>query len=146
VIQQSAGQSLQVFQDGAMPLYINQKWDHHRAGAALMLRVYGLLAAMGLLATTSAAHAAGSEGITLAVTSPDEATPFTASCTVTGPEGERSETFDRTTPMHLVFEDAKGLRCRLESAGALEVTAKGPGGNVSRTRTSGGTVTLSLGL
>jgi hypothetical protein len=49
VIQQSAGQSLQVFQDGAMPLYINQKWDHHRAGAALMLRVYGLLAAMGLL-------------------------------------------------------------------------------------------------
>jgi hypothetical protein len=112
----------------------------------MMPRIYGLFAAMGLLATTSTAHGAGSDGIRLAVTSPDEATPFTASCTVTGPEGERSETYERTTPTDLVFDDAKGLHCRLESAGALEVTAKGPGGNVSRTRTSGGTVTLSLGL
>jgi hypothetical protein len=106
----------------------------------------GMIAAMGLLATAPVAKGAPGSGITLAVTSPDGAMPFRATCTISGPGGERSETYERSTPMDLAFEGADGLRCRLESAGAIEVTAEGPGGNVSRTRTSGGTVTLSLGL
>jgi hypothetical protein len=105
------------------------------------------LAAMTLLA--AAAHAAGTHaadgGITLAITSPDAATPFAATCTVTGPEGERTETYEQTTPLDVRFEAAKELRCRIESEGTLEVVATGPGGNVSRSRTSGGTVTLALG-
>lgn len=109
-----------------------------------MSRLPGLATAMSLLAATSAPHAAEGDGISLAITSPDEATSFTAECTITGAEGERSESFDRTTPMDVTFEGARGLRCRIESTGPLEVTASG-GGNVSRTRTSGGTVTLNLG-
>ena len=63
----------------------------------------------------------------------------------TDASGERSESYDQTTPVDLVFEAASRLSCRIESDGALEVVAQGPGGNVSRSRTSGGTVTLSLG-
>jgi hypothetical protein len=88
-------------------------------------------AAMALLAGAAQAadvHAADG-GITLAITSPGAATRFAATSTVTGPDGERTKTY----------------RCRIESEGALEVVAEGPGGNVSRSRTSGGTVTLALG-
>lgn len=112
-------------------------------------RVIRMVALMGLSASISIASIAqGAEdsGITLAVTSPEGATPFRATCTISGPKGERSETYERTTPMDLTFEGAQGLRCQLESDGAIEVTARGPGGNVSRTRTRGGTITLSLGL
>jgi hypothetical protein len=113
-------------------------------------RVIRMTAVMGLSASMSIgsiAQGAEGSGITLAVTSPEGgATPFRATCTISGPDGERSEAYERTTPMDLTFEGAKGLRCRLESAGAIEVTARGPGGNVSHTRTSGGTITLSLGL
>jgi hypothetical protein len=108
-----------------------------------MKRPLAPLAVMTLLAA-AATHAADG-GITLAITSPGEATRFAATCTVTGPDGERTETYEQTTPLDLRFEAAKGLRCRIESAGALEVVATGPGGNVSRSRTSGGTVTLALG-
>jgi hypothetical protein len=100
------------------------------------------LVAMGVLAA-SPAH--GQSGITLAITSPDGETAFTGACTIAGPEGERTESYDQPTPLELAFEGAHGLRCRLESAGTLEVTAQGPGGTVSRTRTSGGTVTINLG-
>lgn len=109
-------------------------------------RAIGMIAVMGLLVAAPVAEGAPGSGITLAVTSPEGAMPFRATCTISGPGGERSETYERRTPMDLAFKDADGLRCRLESAGAIEVTAEGPGGNVSRTRTSGGTVTLSLGL
>jgi hypothetical protein len=112
-------------------------------------RVIRMVALMGLSASMSIASSAqGAEGsgITLAVTSPEGPTPFRATCTISGPDGEHSEAYERTTPMDVAFEGAQGLRCRLESAGAIEVIARGPGGNVSRTRTSGGTITLSLGL
>jgi hypothetical protein len=99
-------------------------------------------AAMALLA--GAAQAADG-GITLAITSPGKATRFAAACTVTGPDGERTEIYQQTTPLDLRFEAARKLRCRIESEGTLEVVAEGPGGNVSRSRTSGGTVTLALG-
>jgi hypothetical protein len=102
---------------------------------------------MSLSASMSMAQGAEGSGIKLAVTSPEGgATPFVATCTISGPDGERSETYERSTPIDLAFEGADGLRCRVESAGAIEVTAEGPGGNVSRSRTSGGTVILSLGL
>jgi hypothetical protein len=107
----------------------------------MMLRPVVLLA-MSLLAT--AAHAADG-GITLAITSPDEATPFAATCTIVEPAGERTETYERTTPLELRFANARGLRCRIESEGPLDIVAEGPGANVARTRTSGGIVTLALG-
>ncbi|HEX5078992.1 MAG TPA: hypothetical protein VFV80_07540 [Geminicoccaceae bacterium] len=102
------------------------------------------LAPLAAMTFVAGAHAAD-KGITLAITSPGEATRFTATYTVTGPDGERTATYEQTTPLDLSFEAAKGLRCRVESEGALEVVAKGPDGNVSRSRTSGGTVTLALG-
>lgn len=104
-----------------------------------------LAAPLAVMTLLAAAAQAADGGITLAITSPGEATRFAATCTVTGPDGERTETYEQTTPLDLRFEAAQGLRCRIESEGALEVVAEGPGGNVSRSRTSGGTVTLALG-
>lgn len=108
-----------------------------------MSRLSGPIAAVAFLAASAAA--ADGDGISLAVTSPEEATPFTAECTIAGAEGERRQTWESTTPLEVTFEGARGLRCRLESSGTLDVEARGPGGNVSRTRTTGGTVTLNLG-
>lgn len=102
------------------------------------------LAVLALLAL-AAGEAEGSAGIMLKITSPEDALAFAASCTVTGPEGERTERFERTTPLELAFETAHGLSCRIESAGSLDVTARGPGGNLSRARTTGGTIALTVG-
>ena len=88
--------------------------------------------------------AQGGPGIRLSVTSPQDRTPFVATCTVNGPEGERTEIYRRVTPLEVAFDGARELRCRIESAGPLDVLALGPGGSVSRTRTSGGTVTIAL--
>ena len=96
-------------------------------------------------ASLAAGEAEGSVGITLEITSPEDALAFAATCTVTGPEGERTESFERTTPLELAFEAAQGLSCRIASAGTLDVTARGPGGNSSRARTTGGTIALSVG-
>jgi len=109
-----------------------------------MPRPLPLLAAMAML-TAAPTGAEGGPGITPAVDSPEDRTPFIATCTVVEPDGERTGTWQRVTPMELTFAAGLELRCRIESVGTLEVVATGPGGNVSRTRTTGGTVTIALG-
>jgi hypothetical protein len=109
-----------------------------------MHRLFAPLAAMVMLAAAPAC-AEGGSGITLAVGSPDDRTPFIATCSIAEHGGERTETYQRVTPMELTFDKARGLRCRIESTGTIEVVATGPGGNVSRTYTTGGTVTIALG-
>lgn len=103
-----------------------------------------LLAAMALLAAAPTC-AEGGPGISLSIASRQDRTPFAATCTIAEPDGERTETWQRVTPVELTFEAARGLRCRIESAGTLEVVATGPGGNVSRTYITGGTNTIALG-
>jgi hypothetical protein len=103
-----------------------------------------LLAAMAMLAAAPTC-AQGGSGISLSITSPEDSTPFTATCTIVEPDGERTETWQRVTPVELTFEAARGLGCRIESAGTLEIVATGPGVNVSRTYTTGGTITIDLG-
>lgn len=100
------------------------------------------LAALAMLA---AAPTSAQGGVVLSIDSPDGATAFTGTCIISGPDGERTETYDQATPLKVAFEDARGVRCRIESAGTLEVVTTGPGGNVSRTFTSGGTVTIAIG-
>ena len=107
----------------------------------MIARPFMWIAAMVLFA----APPARADGISLSVTSPDGATAFTAECTITGPGGERTESYDQTTPLEAAFEAAKGLRCRVDSDGTIEVVVRGAGGNVSRSRTSGGTVTIAVG-
>ena len=107
-------------------------------------RLLVLLAAIAML-VPAPIWAEGGPGITLSIDSPDDRTPFTATCTIALTDGQRTETWQRVTPVELTFEAASGLRCRIESTGTLEVVAEGPGGNVSRTYTSGGTVTIALG-
>jgi hypothetical protein len=109
-----------------------------------MMSRTALLAAIAMLAAAPTC-AQGGRGITLSIDSPDDRTPFTATCTIAEPDGERTETYQRATPVELTFEAARGLRCRIESAGTLEVVATGPGGNVSHTYTTGGTITIALG-
>jgi hypothetical protein len=104
-----------------------------------------LLAPVAALMLLAPAAALAQSGITLSIASPDRATAFRGTCTIAEGTGERTETYDQTTPLEVVFEGARGLRCRLESAGTIEVTATAPGGSVSRARTSGGTVSLDLG-
>ena len=115
-----------------------------RSRDAVISRLVALLATTAMLASVPAS-AEGGSGITLSIDSPDDATPFTAACTIVEPNGEHTEIYQRVTPMELVFEAGLGLRCRIESSGTLDVVAKGPGGNVSRTYTTGGTVTIALG-
>ena len=103
-----------------------------------------LLAAIAML-TAAPTCAKGNSGITLSIDSPEDRTPFTATCSIAERDGERAETYQRVTPVELTFEMARGLRCRIESVGTIEVVATGPGGNVSRTYTTGGTVTIALG-
>jgi uncharacterized lipoprotein YajG len=110
----------------------------------MMPRLLILLAAIAML-TASPSCAQGNSGITLSIDSPDDRTPFTATCSIAEADDERTETWERVTPVELTFEGARGLRCRIESVGTLEIVAEGPGGNVSRTYTSGGTVTIALG-
>ena len=104
-------------------------------------RLLAPLAVVTLLAANSV-HPQGA--ITLSVASPDGETAVSGTCTIVGRAGERTETYDQKAPFQVVFEGARGLRCRLASEGSIEVTATDPGGNVSRARTSGGTVSLSL--
>ena len=109
-----------------------------------MSRLLTLIAAIAML-TTAPGCAQANSGITLSINSPDDRTPFIATCSIAEADGERTETWQRVTPVELTFEAAHGLRCQIESVGTLGIVAEGPGGNVSRTYTSGGTVTIALG-
>lgn len=100
-----------------------------------------------MIATLCAAwerHALADE-ITIEITAPDAsgAVPFSMTCEV-----DRGGTIERarhegSTPETLALT-ADAVFCELDSAGPLEVLARGRHGNVTRTRTSGGTIRLGL--
>lgn len=64
-------------------------------------------------------------------------------CVVKTAAGERRLAISRTLPFEERFTGV-GLRCRLTATGAAVIEVRAAG-NVSRTRTSGGTVSLSIG-
>lgn len=64
-------------------------------------------------------------------------------CLVKTTTGERSLTVASPLPFEQRVDGA-GLSCRLAATGSADIEVRA-GGNVSRTRTSGGTVRLSIG-
>jgi hypothetical protein len=73
----------------------------------------------------------------------DAGSSFTADCTLKSADGESSFTLAEPLPFERQFAGS-GLRCRVTASGAIEVEVL-TGGNRSRTRSSGGAVTVSVG-
>ena len=103
---------------------------------------YPLLAGLLAMTATDQVVAAESE-IRLTITSTTPGTPFTAVCTVISGDTRVVEDHSGTAPATVTFY-ADSVRCELESAGPLEVTAVGPRGNRTRSATTGGHIVLSL--
>lgn len=100
------------------------------------------VAVLALLTGTPMAAAAADGSIELRV-SGDPGGSFTAECSLTT-EGKRSSfSLVEAVPYDGRFVGS-GLRCRIEAAGAIEVEVT-QGGNRTRSRTSGGVVTVSVG-
>ena len=98
----------------------------------------------GLLAMTAIDQAVAAESeIRLTITSTDPGTAFTAVCTVISGDTRVVEDHSGMAPATVTFH-ADSVRCELESAGPLEVTAVGPHGNRTRSATTGGHIVLSL--
>lgn len=68
---------------------------------------------------------------------------FTAECVLKTGDGEESFTLDESLPFERTFA-GNALRCRIEAASAFAVEVV-KDGNRSRTRSSGGVVTVSVG-
>ena len=65
-------------------------------------------------------------------------------CEVTnGAEVEKHE-IDQSLPFALTFHGAS-LRCRISADGEMDIEARSANGNRTRSRTSGGTMTINLG-
>jgi hypothetical protein len=73
----------------------------------------------------------------------DAGSTFSADCTLKSADGERSFTLAEPLPFERQFAGS-GLRCRVTASGAIEVEVL-QGGNRSRSRSSGGVVTVSVG-
>jgi len=96
-----------------------------------------------LLLGTAPLHAAsGDEAITLRVTG-EAGMPFSAECTLKSAGGERTISVAQPAPYEAELVGS-GLRCRIEASGPIEVEIV-KGGNVSRTRSAGGRIQVSVG-
>jgi len=94
-----------------------------------------------MVAGVSPGFAADAE-IVLRITG-DAGSTFSADCTLMAVDGESSFTLAEPLPFERQFAGS-GLRCRITASGAIEVEVL-KGGNRSRTRSSGGVVTMSIG-
>ena len=98
----------------------------------------------GLLAMTAMDQAVATESeIRLTITSSTPGTPFNAVCTVITGDTRVVEDHSGMAPATVTFH-ADSVRCELDSAGPLEVTAEGPRGNRTRSSTTGGHIVLWL--
>ena len=98
----------------------------------------------GMLAMTAADPVAATDlQIRLTITSTTPGTPFSAVCTVITGDTRVVEDHSGMAPATVTFH-ADSVRCELESAGPLEVTAEGPRGNRTRSATTGGHMVLWL--
>lgn len=97
--------------------------------------------AAAALAVIGGAAAAQSSDIVLRIGG--ERGGFSADCVLKTADGEESFTLDEPLPFERTFSGT-ALRCRIEAAEAFAVEVV-KDGNRSRTRSSGGVVTVSVG-
>jgi hypothetical protein len=100
------------------------------------------MAAALLLGAAPLQAASGDEPMTLRVTG-DAGAAFSAECTLTSADGKRTISVAQPVPYEVELVGS-GLRCRIETSGAIEVEIV-KGGNVSRTRSAGGRIQVSVG-
>ena len=113
------------------------------SGRAFLLGVL-VLAGSTLLAAipVSALEQAKGANLKLMLNGPD-GTTYEGRCFVTRADAEEELELSGKIPESLSFE-GEGLKCTLRSDGRLTVEASKDDGNISRSTTSGGTVTISI--
>ncbi len=102
-----------------------------------------IMAGVVLLAAAAVGggEAAAEEPLSLAITGAAGAR-YTGHCTLTTAAGEQTFELTGTVPHHEEFT-GEGLACRIEAAGRIVVEVA-RGGSVSRSVTSGGTVSIAV--
>lgn len=116
-----------------------------RAVLRTVLSLGALLAVSNLLlaaAPLSALAQMKQGNVKLSLSGP-EGTSYEGHCHITRMDGDEELELSGKTPKELSFE-AEALKCTLRSDGRLTVEARKGDGNISRTSTSGGTVTFSI--